>query len=118
LAPSEDSFLHELDDVGFGLEKVTVGLSPLPKSGPRFEPETLRISTKSSAAAWRRFRSEGALIFLQLEIVLVFGKSRAMAMSLFPMSFHLSNTSSDRERAGLATGSAFGPDCEESFDGS
>jgi len=42
-----DGFLHELDDVGLGLEEVT-----------RFDPEILRIRTKSSAAAWRRFRAK------------------------------------------------------------
>src|SRR4029077_20245431 len=77
------------------------GLSPSPKSGPRFDPEILRIRTKSSAAAWRRFRAKLRSSFCTLKSYLSSGKSCAMAMSLFPMLFHLSTISSERERAEL-----------------
>jgi len=66
-----------------------------------FDPEILRIRTKSSAAAWRRFRAKVRSSFCSLKSYLSSGKSFAIATSLFPMSFHLSNISSDRERAGL-----------------
>jgi len=69
--------------------------------GPTFDPEILRIRTKSSAAAWRRFRTKVRSSFCTLKSYLSSGKSCAMAMSLFPMSFHLSTISSERERAEL-----------------
>src|SRR5205823_8439728 len=76
------------------------GLSPSPKSGPTFDPETLRIRTKSRAAAWRRFWAKVRWSFCTLKSYLSSGKSFAIATSLFPISFHLSNISSDRDRAG------------------
>jgi hypothetical protein len=70
------------------LKASRVGLSPSPKLGPTFDPEILRISTKSSAAAWRRFKAKVRSSFCNLKSYLSSGKSCAMATSLFPMPFH------------------------------
>jgi hypothetical protein len=54
-----------------------------------------------SEAALRRFRAKVRRSFCTLKSFLCSGKPYAIATSLFATSFHLSNISSDQERAGL-----------------
>src|SRR5215468_896797 len=55
------------------LKASRVGLSPSPKSGPKFDPEILRIRRKSSAAACRRFRAKLRSSFCTLKSYLSSG---------------------------------------------
>ena len=68
-----DGFLHELDDVGFGLESVTRRIVPSPKSGPRLIRQS-SVSGRNPAQRHGEDSEQGALVLLQLKIVLVFGK--------------------------------------------
>jgi len=52
-----DRFLHELHHVGFGLKRLAKDCRPR-RSRPEVGSGNLRIRTKSSAAAWRRFRAK------------------------------------------------------------
>src|SRR5260370_20897910 len=60
------------------------GLSPSQKSGARFDPEIRRIRTKSSAAAWRRFRAKVRSSFCTLKSYLSSGKSCAIRDKFVP----------------------------------
>jgi len=90
-----DGLLHELDDIGLGLEKGTRRIIAFRRSRVR---DLIRKSSVSGRNPVRR-RGEDSeqkvrSSFCTLKSYLPSRQSCAMAMSLFPMSFHQSNISS------------------------
>jgi len=65
------------------LKTLREGLSPSPKSGPKFDPETLRQDEIQCGGVEKILR-KGALVLLHLEIVLVFGKILCHGDELVP----------------------------------